>query len=528
MAEAGGDMSCGIKRRRFMGLCGVAALGSLRATAGTGARPNILVVFADQLRSMEVGCYGGRQARTPHIDRLAREGVRFSNAISTAPVCSPFRAMLLTGNHPMKNGMVYNDHFLRNPTPAFAEACKSAGYRTGYIGKWHVDGAGRAARIPPERRLGFDFWRTLECTHSYFKSAYYHQDEPTPRTWEGYDAFAQTDAACGFIRDRQPDRPFCLFLSWGPPHDPYVAPPEYMQRFPAAKVELRPNVDDFAAAERMHAECDTKLPAHFAANRKTLTAALGDRSNAAIRGWYAGYLAAIEALDDCVGRLLKTLEETGELDRTIVVFTSDHGDGLGSHRQYGKQMPYEESISIPLLVRHPPAIPAGGRTDALLAPIDIMPTVLALAGVPCPAVDGRSLADAACGRGVDTRDAVLIQNAVWIGTNWIANGTGPWRGVRTKTHTYARRSDTRKPWMLFDNRADPYQMKNLVDQPGHAALVAKLDARTDELLAEAGDPEDPVRIAHLIQEERRRRGLDDRAEELLPARIEPGSGFRHP
>jgi arylsulfatase A-like enzyme len=516
-----------IARRRFVGLCGAAAVAPWvgRGEAGAG-RPNILFVFADQLRSMDVGCYGSRQVRTPNIDRLAREGMLFSNAISTAPVCSPFRAMLMTGNHPMKNGMVYNDHFLRNPTPCFAEACKAAGYRTGYIGKWHIDGAGRSARIPPERRLGFEFWRTLECTHAYFKSPYYHQDEDRPRTWEGYDAVAQTDAACGFLRDRDPARPFCLFLSWGPPHDPYVAPPEYMGRFDPAKVELRPNVDDFAAAERMRAECDTRLPDGFAPNRKRLVAQLNDRTNGAIRQWIRGYLAAIATLDDCMGRLLVALKETGDLDRTVVVFTSDHGDSLGSHRQYGKQMPYEESISIPFLVRYPAAVPAGTTTDALLAPVDMMPTVLALAGVPCPAVDGRNLADAARGRGADTRDAVLIQNTTWIGTNWIANGTGPWRGVRTKTHTYARRSDTRKPWMLFDNRADPYQVTNLVDRPEYAALVAKLDARTTGLLAEAGDPEDPVRIAKLIQDERRARGLDDRAAELLPARVEPGSGFR--
>jgi len=519
-------MSRGMRRRDFVGLCGAAAAVPWAGRGAGADRPNILFVFADQLRSMDLGCYGSRQVRTPHIDRLAREGMLFTNAISTAPVCSPFRAMLLTGNHPMKNGMVYNDHFLRNPTPCFAEACKAVGYRTGYIGKWHVDGAGRSARIPPERRLGFDFWRTLECTHAYFKSPYYHQDEATPRTWEGYDAAAQTGAACGFIRDRQAGRPFCLFLSWGPPHDPYVAPPEYMRRFDPAGIEMRPNVDDFAAAERMRAECDTELPAGFAVNRRRLVASLSDRSNAAVREWYRGYFAAIEALDDCMGRLLAALKEAGELDRTVVVFTSDHGDSLGSHRQYGKQMPYEESISIPFLVRHPPAVPAGARTDALLAPLDMMPTVLGLAGVPCPAVDGRSLADVVRGRRADDRDAVLIQNTTWIGTNWIANGAGPWRGVRTKTHTYARRSDTRKPWMLFDNRADPYQMTNLVDRPGHAAQVAALDARTTELCAEAGDPEDPVRIAKLIQDERRSRGLDERAADLLPARVEPGSGFR--
>src|SRR5210317_1348611 len=125
-------------------------------------KPNIVFVFADQLRSHELGCYGNDQIHTPNMDRLAAEGVRFTNAISTHPVCGPYRGMLMTGNWPMKNGMVQTDHFLRNPSPYFAEVCKSAGYNTGYIGKWHLDGYDRQGYIPPERRLGFDYWKALE------------------------------------------------------------------------------------------------------------------------------------------------------------------------------------------------------------------------------------------------------------------------------------------------------------------------------------------------------------------------------
>lgn len=517
-----------LHRRSFIFSCGAAAALPALGRAARGSRPNILFIFADQLRTMEIGCYGGTQARTPNMDRLAHEGVRFTHAFSTAPVCSPFRAMLMTGNHPMKNGMVYNDHVPRNPTPYFAEACAAAGYRTGYIGKWHIDGFGREAHIPRERRRGFEFWRTLECTHNYLKSPYYHQDETTPRIWPGYDAVAQTDAACGFIREQSPSSPFCLFLSWGPPHDPYIAPPEAMERFSPNRVVLRRNVDDFAAAERMKAECDTALPGHFQKTRERFQTAFADRSNSAIRQWTQGYLAAIETLDHCLGRILRQLETSGELDRTIIVFTSDHGDNLGSHRQYGKQLPYEESIAIPFLVRYPERIPAGTRTNALLAPIDIMPTVLSLAGVPCPAVDGRDASRAATGGADDGPDALLIMKPVWLSTNWVTNGNGPWRGVRTRRFTYARTSRDRKPWMLFDNEADPDQMNNLVDRPEYAPLIRTLDARTDERLKAADDPEDPILIAELIRDERKRYCLSDRGKELFPDFIEPGSGFAAP
>jgi len=515
-----------MNRREFMTLCGAATLfpSTLRATPSKN--PNILFVFADQLRSMELGCYGGMQVRTPAMDRLAQEGAQFTHAFSTYPVCSPFRAMLMTGNFPMTNGMVMNDHFLRNPTPTVAEVCKSAGYRTGYIGKWHIDGRGRQAYIPPERRCGFDYWRTLECTHSYIDSKYYHQDEKEPRTWAGYDAIAQTEEACSFIeQNSKGEQPFCLFLSWGPPHDPYVAPEKYMQRFDADKIRLRENVNDFAFAETMRAECDTALSENFPQHRRTWIPILNDRSNKEIKKWYRGYYAAIEALDDCLGKLYQTLAAQGELDNTIIVLTSDHGDNLGSHRQFGKQLPIEKAISIPFILRYPRKISAGVKADALLAPVDMMPTLLSLAGVACPKVQGKDVSGAAMGQDADVQDAVLIMRLVWLGTNWITNGSGPWRGVRTKRYTYARKAETGKPWLLFDNENDPQQLKNLVADPSYAALVKKLDAKTDELLAAAGDPEDPLAIAELIKKECMEQGFPVREKSLFPDRVPPGSGW---
>lgn len=231
-------------------------------------------------------------------------------------------------------------------------------------------------------------------------------------------------------------------------------------------------------------------------------------------------------LDDCLGRILATLDKRGELDHTVIVFTSDHGDNLGSHRQYGKDLPYEESISIPFLVRYPPKINPGVVTDALLSPVDMMPAILSLAGVPCPEVDGKDISAAARGRDENKQDALLLMRPYWLGTNWITNGTGPWRGVRTKRHTYARRSDSLKPWMLFDNQMDPLQMHNLVNDPAHAALVKELDAKTDELLKLAGDPENPLFFANLIQEERNARGQPDRRPCFFPDFVEPGTDFK--
>jgi arylsulfatase A-like enzyme len=154
-----------------------------------------------------------------------------------------------------------------------------------------------------------------------------------------------------------------------------------------------------------------------------------------------------------------------------------------------------------------------------------MPTVLNLAGLPCPPTDGRDISGAAMGRDAKVQDAVLIMRMIWLGTNWITNGSGPWRGVRTRRYTYARKADTGKPWLLFDNQEDPQQLNNRVDDPACAGLVAQLDDKTDALLAAAHDPEDPAAIARRIQAECRQRGAASRDSVLFPARVAPGSGF---
>lgn len=497
-----------IDRRKFMATAGLSAMACCMGKTMSPSlrpppqeKPNLLFVFADQLRSMELGCYGGTGANTPNLDRLAREGCLYSNAVSTYPVCSPYRAMLMSGNMPMKNGMISNDHLMRNPTPCIAEVFRDNGYQTGYIGKWHIDGRGRNQPIPEQRRLGFDFWRGYECTHNYFNSNYFHQNETTPRQWEDYDALSQTNAACDFIGNN-PD-PFCLFLSWGPPHDPYIAPQAYMDRFNPDELHLRENVDHFEFAEAMWANCTIAAPPTLKDKRVSAHRDLRDPSNQSIRKWTQGYLAALEVLDDCMGKLLLSLERNGQLDNTIIVFTSDHGDMLGSHRQIGKQTPFEESLSVPFIVRYPPKVTAARSTDTLLTPVDIMPTLLSLAGLPLPGVDGIDLSRSASANLNQGRSEALIMKMTHGGNNWLVNGTPPWRGVRSQEFTYARRSDTHEPWLLFDLKADPLQVQNLVHEPRFRETVAYLDKRTDELLREYKDPEDPILLARRVIEERK-------------------------
>jgi arylsulfatase A-like enzyme len=435
---------------------GVAML-SLAHAAAEPAKPNLVFVFADQWRAQATGYAGdpNLKDKTPHLDRLAEEGINLTTAISTMPVCTPYRASLLTGQTALSHGLFINDAPLNPELTTIAKVYKAAGYDTGYVGKWHIDGHGRSAYIPAARRQGFDYWKVLECTHNYNKSAYYAGNDPEKKQWEGYDAIAQTRDVQRYISDHaQGSKPFIAFLSWGSPHNPYqTAPKKYQDLFSAEDIQLRPNVPAAAANKA----------------RKEL----------------AGYYAHIAALDQCMGDLMATLDETGLRDNTILVFTSDHGDMLHSQGLNRKQKPYDESVRVPFLVRYPDHC-AGREIDMPIGTPDIMPTLLGLSGIKIPAsVEGRDYSRVLTGESAPNNDAELIECISPFGEWHRGNGGREYRGIRTRRHTYAR--DLDGPWLLFDNKKDPHQMTNLVDSPEAAPVLKKLEAMLTAKLAERGD-----------------------------------------
>jgi len=417
---------------------------------------NLLFIFSDQQRAGDMGCEGNPQALTPHLDRMAAEGVRFTNAVSTCPVCTPYRAALLTGRYPLSNGMVINDVRLPVTETSIAHVLRDAGYVTGYFGKWHLDGPYRGGWTPPgPRRQGFDTWAVAECCHDYMK-AWYYRDDPEPIWIDGYDADHFTDLAVDFMRawarrSAGGQKPFCAFLSWAPPHNPYeVMPDEYKVHDPAETI-LRPNVpaedDDLARTQ------------------------------------YAGYYSHITALDRNMGRLRTALEELGIAEDTLVIFTSDHGDMLRSHGLYEKQLPYEESIAVPFIACQPGTVPAGQTRDTLLNVPDLMPTLLAHLDVACPdTVEGADLSFALRGRvGHEPTSAFLANPVPFMPGRMIPE----WRGVRTKTHTYVETLDG--PWMMYNNVADPYQMNNLAEDAAVPELREVLQGELQGWLARLHD-----------------------------------------
>ena len=424
------------------GLSGCAA-GQRGATRKPGRKPNLVFILADQWRAQAAGYAGNKDVRTPNLDQLAKESVSFSNAVSGCPVCCPYRASLMTGRYPLTHGVFLNDVRLNTDAVSLAQAYNSAGYETGYIGKWHLDGRERSAFIPKERRQGFKFWKAMGCTHNY-NNSFYYADENMKLKWEGYDAIAQTREAQRYIRVHAQGEPFALVLSWGPPHAPYhTAPEKYRNLFDSKKLTLRANVPK---AQQEQA-------------KKTL----------------AGYYAHIAALDDCIGELVGTLKELGLEESTIFVFTSDHGDMLYSHGQRKKQRPWDESILVPFLLRYPALLGKEDKTiDMPINTPDIMPTLLGLSGIKIPdTVEGTDFSAVLKGEWRRKDNAVLISCPSPFGQWKRVNGAREYRGIRTRRYTYVR--DLKGPWLLYDNKQDPYQLNNLCNRPEYSRLQKELE-----------------------------------------------------
>lgn len=437
-------------------ICALALLSLSCAPEVEEKKPNIIYILADQWRASATGYAGDPNVRTPNLDLLAKESFNFRNAVSVIPVCTPYRASLMTGRYPTSTGMFLNDLHLPPTELCIGDALLSGGYQTAYIGKWHLDGHGRHSFIPAARRRGFEYWKVAECDHNYNNSHYYSGDSEEKLYWEGYDVFAQTKDAQQYIREHaDKDKPFALFLSYGTPHFPHhTAPEEFKSKYPVDRITLPANVPDAIKSEAL-------LEAQ-------------------------GYYGHCEALDKRIGDLLATIDEMGLAENTLLVFTSDHGEMLGSHgvRPKAKQVPFGESARVPFLLRFPAVHGDSGKViDMPINTPDIFPTLFGLVGLPIPGtIEGEDLSSVVReGVEIEDRAALYMQPAPWIKGEYGRE----YRAIKTSRYTYVRSLDG--PWLLFDDVTDSIQMNNLVLNPEYSDLVLKLDDQLQGLLKEIDD-----------------------------------------
>jgi arylsulfatase A-like enzyme len=430
------------------------------------AKPNVVFILTDQWRASAFGYTGDPNVRTPNLDSLAAASVSFDNAVSVCPVCTPYRASLLTGRFPTSTGMFMNDIYLPEDELCMAEIYRSAGYQTAYIGKWHLDGHGRLNNVAPERRQGFEYWKALECSHDYNRMPYYEGDSQEMKYWDGYSPFALVGDACRYLEvHAQDEQPFLLFLSIATPHFPHeTAPEEYMDLYPVSGIKLNPNVP----------------------------VELYDRVYPEIQGYYAHCTAT----DEAIGQLVERLKNLDLDENTILVFTSDHGEMMGAHGRlpYRKQLAWDESLHVPFLIRYPGMPDShGAKIKAPLTTPDILPSLLSLCGIEIPeSIEGDDLSGLMLAPDPEADRAALVMNVAPFDVNHL---DPEYRGIRTARYTYAVSPEG--PIMFFDDLEDPFQLNNLVNQPDYEDLRQDLDLQLRKELSEIGDEDFKPRIFYI-------------------------------
>jgi arylsulfatase A-like enzyme len=458
-----------------------AAVGMLSSGAwaaerqSSGRRPNFLVIVSDDQRPDTIHALGNLVIQTPNLDSLVREGMAFTRAIAPNPICVPSRAEIMTGcdgfrNHVGVSGSRMNPELVR-----WADCMRGGGYHAWYVGKWMNDGRPINRGYEESDGLfasgGAKWWKPQVDHHGRPVTGYrgwiFQDDQGNKFPEKGVGLTPQidkefADAAIRFI-NRKPERPFFLHVNFTAPHDPLLMPPGYEGKYDPAKIPLPPNF----------------LPRHpfdhgnFEGRDELLLP--WPRTSQDVREDLAVYYAVISHMDEQIGRILQALETTGQADHTFVIFTSDQGLAMGSHGLRGKQNMYEHTVGTPLILRGP-RIPAGKRSNAQCYLRDLYPTVCELAGIDTPqTVQGQSLAPVLRGERESLYQYVF------------GHFRDTQRMIRSERWKLVHYPKVGK-YQLFDLAHDPYEVKNLADEAGHADTLAQLRDKLQAWQKEVGDP----------------------------------------
>ncbi len=425
------------------------------ATAQAPTKPNLLLLHCDQLSSWALSCYAGELQRvpnygatlvqTPHLDRLAAEGARLTNFFVTSAVCTPSRGCFFTGRYPHAHGAWHNDLPLNRDEITIGQALKNAGYRTGYCGKWHLDGDSKPGWMTPDRSMGFD-----ECRHMFNRGHWKEIREAADGTPSVTEYTAMGDArsfttdylatkTIDFLR-RHRGEPWCWVVSWPDPHTPFTVRAPY---------------------DTMYQPADMVVPRTFTPHQdgKKLV------DEAELRRRKAAYCGLVKCIDDNVGRVLAALEQTGQLESTIIVFTTDHGEYLGEHDRWGKNQWYRTAHQVPFLIRYPASIPAGTVVPQMIGSVDVVPSLLRLMGQP---PTGRE-------QGRDASALLQGRAADWVDEQQLHHSSLAGAGLYTPEWELVLRRDAAP--LLFNRLQDPEQISNLAAAPEYQERVAAMSAR---------------------------------------------------
>lgn len=478
----------------------------LLGQAKKDTRPNILFIMSDDHAQAAIGAYKswlGKFVKTPNLDRLARRGMLFRNALVTNSICTPSRAAILTGVYSHKNGV----YTLADPIDPMrrhlAHWFQDAGYVTALFGKWHL------INDP----TGFDHWEIFPGQGRYIDPILYTKEDKAEKkgkgkmrgkVHEGYSEDVVTKLSMEWMQKRDKDKPFLLFCHYKAPHRPWDPAPRFADLFKDEKIPEPDNLlDDYKGRAKVIAECRARIGQDFIPTDVGGMKIPKDLSPDELRRWgyqvyMKRYLACVAAVDENVGRLLDSLEKEGLLENTIIIYTSDQGFFLGEHGWYDKRLMYEECLTTPLIISAPGKTKPGSVREEMVLNVDHAPTLLELAGIKSKeAFDGRSYAPLLEGkRPKDWRTSMYYR--YWMHLDGSHNIPACY-GVRTDRHTLihyygkalgmkgAKDKDTEPEWELFDREKDPKMMRNVYHEPGYQTVVRELTAELERLRRELKD-----------------------------------------
>jgi N-acetylglucosamine-6-sulfatase len=475
----------------------VVACGLARDTSATQPalkRPNIVFILVDDLRHDTFGFMGHSFLETPHIDALAANGTQFTNAFVTTSLCSPSRASFLTGQYTHHHKVVGNSDSFPKGTQTFPESLQRANYETAFVGKWHM---GSSSSAP---RAGFDHWVSFrgQGTYSPERQTINVNGKELPR--RKYVTDELTDYAVEWLADRDGDKPFLLYLAHKGVHGLYDPAPRHRDRYQDVKVKL---------PATMAIEHNRDKPLWVQDQRNSwhgVEYPYYGRSKQSLTEMYKHYCEMILSIDDSVGQIMQTLRDNG-LDRnTLVVFTSDGGHLWGEHGLIDKRCAYEPSMRIPLIIHGADRFPKGAKIEALVANIDLAPTLLEFAGIPvAEEIDGKSLSPLASG---DRGRSSLLYEYYWEPQFPQTPTTFALRDKQFKLVQYHGIWDTDE---LYDLVNDPQETRNLIDARDQQERVTRMRRQLHESLKESGGLVIPLGFKRNHGSNLRRKGGTTRA-----------------
>jgi N-acetylglucosamine-6-sulfatase len=426
-------------------------------------RPNIVFIVTDDQRWDCLSCAGHPFLKTPNIDRIASEGAYFNNMFVTQPLCSPSRAAFLTGKYNHANGVINNTAAMgpiSHKLDTYAMHLHDAGYETAMIGKLHMG-------VDDTPRPGYDYWAVFKGQGRYIDCPINIDGQVTPTS--GYITDVLTDKTVDFIKKDHAGKPFSIWLGHKAVHGPFMPADRHKNAFTDEKLPVRPNVQDTNADKP-------------ALTRNVATMPADHPAYGAPEKLVRNQLRCLLAVDESVGRVIKALEETGQLDNTLLVFTSDNGYFWNEHHLGDKRAAYEESIRVPMVMRYPKLIKAGTKIDPMVLNIDLAPTFIELGGAkPIDGGHGQSLIPLLKGDNSAWRKSALFE--YFLEKQYPNIET--WQAIRTERWKFIHYEKLQDMDELYDLQADPYEMKNLIHDPGSADQLAQLKKELADLQEKA-------------------------------------------